>query len=274
MASNENIGENSNTSGSDNYSETNDEVQVNPMVLLVRIKHVDGRPIEPEILKETTFCELCQFANPNHEPFAVKILSPHEVCITYRQGVSLGQVAGELMAIESWRDFPILITIIIIKRSKVDSIVEVRQKYRQERKDQELRDLKKFKQGQCDLQVEFEFKQKLIEQDIKQGSLLKAVEQLTEKVTKLEVQPLHTQGFMTSSSQNVSNFGNLLTSFQFKADIDIGKFSGIEPTPTDKLNFGQWCIDVKSYQASYPDNILLPAIRKSIVGRANLLFDT
>ena len=116
--------------------------------------------------------------------------------------------------------------------------------------------------------MEFEFKQKLIEQDIKQGSLLKAVEQLTEKVTKLEVQPLHTQGFMTSSSQNVSNFGNLSTSFQVKADIDIGKFSGIEPTPTDELNFDQWCIDVKSYQASYPDNILLPAIRKSIVGRA------
>ena len=268
MASNENIGENSNASGSDNYSKTNDEVQVNLMVLLVRIKHVDGRPIEPEILTEITFRELCQFANPNHKPFAIEILSPHEICITYRQGVSLGQVAGELMAIESWRDFPILITVVIIKRSKVDSIVEVRQKYRQERKDQELRDLEKLKQGQCDPQAEFEFKQKLIEQDIKQGSLLKAVEQLTEKVTKLEVQPLHTPGFMTSSSQNMSNFGNLSTSFQVKADIDIGKFSGIEPAPTDELNFNQWCIDVKSYQASYPDNILLPAIRKSIVGRA------
>ena len=76
---------------------------------------------------------------------------------------------------------------------------------------------------------------------------------------------------MTSSSLNVSNFGNLLTSFQVKADIDIGKFSGTKPTPTDELNFDQWCIDVKSYQASYPDNILLPAIRKSIVGRAKSL---
>ena len=81
MASNKTIGENSNTSRSDNYSETNDEVQVNPMVLLVRIEHIDGRPIEPDILTETTFRELCQFANPNHEPFAIEILSPHEVCI-------------------------------------------------------------------------------------------------------------------------------------------------------------------------------------------------
>ena len=74
---------------------------------------------------------------------------------------------------------------------------------------------------------------------------------------------------MTSSSQNVSNpFGNLSTSFQVKADIDIGKFSGTEPTPSDELNFDQWCIDVKSYQSNYTHNILLPAIRKSIVGKA------
>ena len=74
---------------------------------------------------------------------------------------------------------------------------------------------------------------------------------------------------MTSSSQNVSNpFGNLSTSFQVKADIDIGKFSGTEPTPSRELNFDQWCIDVKSYRSSYPDSILLPAIQKSIAGKA------
>ena len=238
------------------------------MVLLVRIEHVNGRPMEPEILTETTFRELCLYANSSYEPYVVEILSPHEICITYRQGVSLGQVAGELVAIESWRDFPILITIVIIKRSKVDSIVEVRQKYRQEQIDRKLKELEKLKRGQYDLQEEFEqmaaqkstLKRQMVEQDAKQDNLLKAVEQLTEKVTKLEMQPIQTRGFMTSLSQNVSNFGNLSTSFQVKADIDLGKFSGTKPTPTDKLNFDQWCIDVRSYQVSYPDNILLPAI--------------
>ena len=277
MASNEITGENSNTSGGDDhFSEVDETVPINPMVLLVRIEYVDGRPIEPEILMETTFRGLCLYANSSYEPYAVEILSPHEICITYRQGVSLGQVAGELMVIESWRYFPILITVVIIKRSKVDSIVEVRQKYRQEQKDCNLKEFEKLKQGQYDLQEEFEqmatqkstLKQQMVEQDAKQGNLLKAVEQLTEKVTKLEMQPVQPQGFMTSSSQNVSNFGNLLTSFQVKADIDIGKFSGTEPTPTDELSFNQWCMDVRSYQVSYPDNILLPAIRKSIVGRA------
>ena len=246
------------------------------MVLLVQIEHVDGRPMGPEVLTESTFRELCQYNNSSYKPYAVEILSPHEICIAYRHGVSLGQVAGELMAIESWRDFTNLITMVIIQRSKVDAIVEARQKYRKEQKDGELKDLEKLKQGQYDLREEVEkvaaqketLRPKILDHDAKQCNLLKTVEQLTKKVTKLEMQPLHAQGFMTSSSQNVSTFGNLSTSFQVKADIDISKFSSTEPTPADELNFDQWCINVKSYQASYPNNILLPAIRKSIVGKA------
>ena len=114
------------------------------------------------------------------------------------------QVAGELMAIESWRDFPILVTVVIINRSKVDAIVEVRQKYRKEQKDRELKNLEKLGQGQFDLQEELEhvalqkkvLRQKILDHDEKQGNLHKAVKQLTEKVTKLEAQPLHTQGFI------------------------------------------------------------------------------
>ena len=192
MASNpENMGENSNTSGStDHTSETNETIQINPMVLLACIEHIDGRPIECTILTETTFRDLCQYANSSCEPHTVEILSPYEVCITYRQGILLGQVAGELMVIESWKDCPILITVVIIRRSKLDTIVEVRQKYREEQKDKKL-ELEKLKQGQYDLQEEFEqvnvqkelLRQKIVEHDTKQGSLLHAVEQLTEKVS-------------------------------------------------------------------------------------------
>ena len=111
----------------------------------------------------------------------------------------------------------------------------------------------------------------IADHDEKQVDLLRVVEQLTE-VNKLKIQPLNTQGFMTASSQNVSNpFGNLSTSFQVKADIDIGQFSDTEPTPSDEPNFDQWCIDVKSYQANYSDNILLPAIHKLIAGKARSL---
>ena len=112
-------------------------------------------------------------------------------------------------------------------------------------------EIEKLKQDQYDLEEEFKevttkkerLTQQLNDNAEKQTNLLKVAEKLTEKVTKLNMQPLHTQGLMTSSSQNVSNpFGNLSTSFQVKVDIDIGKFSGSEPTPSDELNFDQWCI--------------------------------
>ena len=70
------------------------------------------------------------------------------------------------------------------------------------------------------------------------------------------------------------SFGNLTTSFQVKADLDIGKFSGTEPIPDNELTFDQWRIDVRSYQTSVPDHILLPAVRKSIVGKAQSVVRT
>ena len=69
--------------------------------MFVRIEHVDGRPIEPEILTEAAFKELCTYANPAHRPHVVEILSPYELHLIYEQVVVLGQVAGELMTIES-----------------------------------------------------------------------------------------------------------------------------------------------------------------------------
>ena len=155
MALNDVTGENSNASGGDdNFSKTDETVQINSMVLLVRIKHVDGRPVGPNVLTESTFRKLCQCIHSSYEPYAIEILSLHEICITYRHGVSLGQVAGELMAIESWGDLHILVTMVIIKRSKVDAIVEARQKYRKEQRDKELKDLEMLKQGQSDLHKE------------------------------------------------------------------------------------------------------------------------
>ena len=153
----------------------------------------------------------------------------------------------------------------------------MRQKHRELQRERERQEIDKLPWVQHDLEEEFNkvttqkemLAQQLNDNTEKQTNLLKVVEQLTEKVTQLEMHPLHAQRLMTSSSQNISNpFGNLSTSFQVKAEIDIRKFSGTEPTPMDEPNFDQWCIDVKSYQFNYPNNILLPAIQKSIAGKA------
>ena len=60
------------------------------------------------------------------------------------------------MAIESWMDFPILVTVVILTRSKVDAIVDAGQKHRQAQIDKELEELARLKQHQYDLQEEID----------------------------------------------------------------------------------------------------------------------
>ena len=110
--------------------------------------------MEPEILTTDTFHDLCIQTNPKHEPHMVKILSPFEICVSYREGIVLGHVAGELMAAESWMDFPVLITIVIIKQMKVNEIIIARHKSRKEAQGCAQEERGQLKQGQHDLQDE------------------------------------------------------------------------------------------------------------------------
>ena len=79
----------------------------------------------------------------------MEILSPHEACLTYQQGIR--HVAGELMAVESWMDFPILVMVVIMKGSKVDEILEARQKHRELQREREWQEIDKLPWGQHDL---------------------------------------------------------------------------------------------------------------------------
>ena len=109
----------------------------------------------------------------------------------------------------------------------------------------------------------------------KQKDLERIVESLNEKIQKLETPLVGGRGFTTSSAQNLSSsFGNLTTSFQVKADLDLGKFSGKEPVPSDELTFNQWRVDVRSYQTNVPEHILLPASWKSMIGKAQSVIRT
>ena len=86
MASGEVNVENTNVSGSDEITDLDSSTTMNTLVLLVRIEHVDGRPIESEILTETSFRELSTLTNPVHILNAVEILSPYELRLTYEKG--------------------------------------------------------------------------------------------------------------------------------------------------------------------------------------------
>ena len=194
-------------------------------------------------------------------------MSEYEACLTFKREVTLGMVAGELMSIEDWMGVSVVITVLILGRNKIGAILEARERHRQ---------TGNFRIRDRELEKEkVKLEQEIQEYSGKQRNLEKLVEGLSKKIQKMEMQPISGKGFSTSSTQNLSgSFGNLTTSFQVKADLDIGKFSGTEPVPNNELTFDQWRIDVRSYQTSVPDHILLPAVRKSIIGKAQSVVRT
>ena len=126
------------------------------------------------------------------------------------------------------------------------AILEAREKHRQEAREKSEEKESEVRR-QLERSADEEDRSKL---DVdgyygKQKYLEKLVESLNEKIQKLETQPVGGRGFTTSSAQNLlGSFRNLTTSFQVKADLDLGKFSGKEPVPSVELTFDQWRVDV------------------------------
>ena len=244
--------------------------------LLMRICHYEEEPIDPELFTRNNIRELCNSTKHHYDPFDVEIMSECEACLTFKREVTLGMVAGELMSIEDWMGMPVLITVLILGRNKIGAILEARERHQQTVRQKEIGNGGNLHIRDRELQKEkVKLEQEIQEYSGKQRNLKKIVEGLSEKIQKMETQPISGKGFSTSSTQNLlGSFGNLTTSFQVKVDLDIGKFSGTEPVPDSELTFDQWRIDVRSYQTNVPDHILLPAVRKSIVGKAQSVVRT
>ena len=246
------------------------------LVLLMRVSNYKGEAVVPELFTQGRIKELYLSSRGHHDPYEIEILSNDEACVTFKESVTLGLVAGDLMAVEDWMGFPVVIMVISLGRSKVRAIVEARERHRQSLKEKVYEGDKGVDEGMSWMGREKDrLEQNTPDYARKQKKLEKLAKNLTDKVQKLETQPVSGKGLVTSSTQNVSNsFGNLTTSFQVKADLNPGKFSGMEPVPSNKLTFDQWMVNVQSYQANVPDHILIPAIRKSIIGKVQLVIRT
>ena len=171
---------------------------------------------------------------------------------------------------------PVIVTVVILDKNKVKAILGARERHGQEVKEKS-QEKESEARRQLERLIDEEGKLKLDVEGYygKHKDLERLVESLNEKIQKLETQPVGGRGFTTSSAQNLSSsFGNLTTSFQVKVDLDLGKFSGKEPVPSDELTFDQWRVDVQSYQTNVPKHILLPAIQKSIIGKAQSVIRT
>ena len=109
-----------------------------------------------------------------------------------------------------------------------------------------------------------------------QGGLTQLIDSLGTQLQRLEsasVQNIAGQEFpmpqiSNTMGRDVPNSPDpaMAANFQVKADLNIGKFSGVDPTPHDVLTFEQWVSNVYAFQTQFPDFIYLPAVCKSIQG--------
>ena len=261
---------------STNYDSISLSPELHKLVLLMHISIYEGQVVEPELFTQSKIRELCLSSRGHCDPYEIEILSDHEACLTFKKDVMLGLVVGDLMLVEDWMGVPVVITVIILGRGKIRAILDARERHRQSLKERTYEEGGEDKERLKQMDREKDKLEREVQDYAgRQNELEKLVESLTDKVQKLETQPVSGKGLITSSTQNLSNsFGNLTTSFQVKADLDLGKFSGTEPVSNNELTFDQWRVDVQSYQANVPDHILLPAIHKSIIGKAQSVVRT
>ena len=114
----------------------------------------------------------------------------------------------------------------------------------------------------------------------KQGDLARIVNHLTEQIECLgscqsfnqaadERPNTHFKSPMKRKETPVRGDTTSTTAnFQIKANLDLAKFSGSDPTPAEELMFEQWYTNVRAYQNDYLSVVLLPAVCKSIIGKA------
>ena len=203
------------------------------------------------------------------------MLSAYEACLAYKENVIIADLAIKLMAVETWIRLPVVITAVISNRDEVDQIILVREQGKKEREGKVNARLAAMQEEQEVLKYKLNWvsdKEAQLMEDItfyvaKQGDLTKIVNHLTEQIKGLESQQSLNQAM---DEQRSRHFKNPLkenpmasidrpqssTNFQIKADLDLGKFSGSDPTPADELTFEQWCADVKAYQNDYPAVVL------------------
>ena len=184
------------------------------------------------------------------------------------------------MNVSLWHDLNIVVSCTIIPGERVDNIVAARENVRGSWNEHMEREPMNTSQVSQDDSLkdkidriaskEEELSKSLghyVQQQTRLSELMEGIGHQLERLESSSMQNIQGKDFSTPVAQR-SEEPVKGANFQVKADLDIGKFSGVEPTPHDELTFEQWVCDVWAYQRQFPDFILLPAIRKSIRGKA------
>ena len=115
---------------STDYDSVSLSPELHKLVLLMHVSNYEGEAVDPELFTQGKIRELFLSSRDHYDPYEVKILSDHEACLTFKKSVTLGLTAGDLMSVEDWMGIPVVITVIILGRSKVRAIVEARERHR------------------------------------------------------------------------------------------------------------------------------------------------
>ena len=261
------------------------DVPISMIKILMRIEKVNGDPLPESLMNPQQLNVFCvQYAG--EQPYHIELLSSYEACVSYKEGVVIAVVAGRLMNATAWNEIPLVVSCTLVPKEKMSAIVQARERVRgawneNERKEDELSEgenLSEHSSSQLKHRVEQiathekEMSKKMEKCMEQQQKLAHLVEGLGEQLSQLQLNSAPTiagKDFPTPRVSQVQGLSPMPNhQFRIQTDLDLGKFSGTDPVPTNELTFEQWLSDIRAYQRQFPEFVLLPAVRKSIQGRA------
>ena len=231
----------------------------------MRIEKVSGDPLpeslmNPQQLNVNVFC--VQYVG--EQPYHMELLSSYDACISYREGVVIAVVAGRLMNATAWNEIPLVVSCTLVPKERMSAIVKACENVRGKWKGKEQREdelsgeetLSEHSSSQLKHRVEQIATHKVemsrnMEKCMEQ-QLAQLVEGLGKQLSQLQINPVPNvtgKDFPTSRGSQMQGLSPMSNhQFRIQTDLDLGKFSGMDPVPTNKLTFQQWLSDIRAYQ--------------------------
>ena len=195
-------------------------------------------------------------------------------------------VAGRLMNAATWNEILLIVSCTLVPRERMNVIVKAHKNVRGAWNKDEHGGEKLSEEGTPSEHSSSQLRNKIEQMASHEEEMSRNMERCMEQQNKLAqlVEGLGTQlsqlqvdsvpnvagkNFPTpggSQAQELSSVPN--HQFRIQTHLDLGKFSGADPVPTNELTFEQWLSNIRAYQRQFPEFVLLPAVRKSIQGRA------
>ena len=100
------------------------------LVLLMKVCTYKSRAVDAELFTRSNIRELCLGCKGHYDPYDIEVMSNHEVCLMFKEEVTLGLVPGDLISVEDWMGVPVMVTVVILSENKVRAILKVRERHR------------------------------------------------------------------------------------------------------------------------------------------------